>query len=100
MQRSVSEPLTLRPESEGLYPTSVRVFGGRAIAADPWVGPVGDLALVLGQMRAPGVSLDRLLGLPDYVELTVRPDLPDHARLRQLVVRAHDRDEAGGRRHL
>src|SRR5437764_2660862 len=64
------------PRVRGLYPTSVRVFGGRAIAADPWVGPVGDLALVLGQMRAPGVSLDRLLGLPDYVELTVRPALP------------------------
>src|SRR5580700_9023588 len=48
------------------------VLGRGAVAADPGIGPIGDLALVLGEERAPGVRLDRLLGLPDDVELPVR----------------------------
>src|SRR5690349_10010605 len=46
-----------------------------AVAADPRVGPVGDLALVLGDVRAPRLGDDRALGLPDDLELTVGLDL-------------------------
>src|SRR6266481_7865968 len=65
---------------------SVGIFGRGAIAADPGIGPVGDLALVLRQIGAPGIGLDRLLGLPHHIELPVRADLTDHHRLRQVMI--------------
>src|SRR5712691_6322338 len=56
---------------------SIRVFGRGAIAADPRIAPVGDFALIFGEVGAPGIRLDRLFGLPDDVELPVRLDLAD-----------------------
>src|ERR1700704_5379973 len=69
---------------------SISIFGRGAIAADPGIGPVGDLALVFGEVGAPRVRLDGFLGLPDDVELTVGLDFPDHHRLRQMMVGVHD----------
>src|SRR5690348_10370039 len=76
-------PLLLRRRGmgEGPYTTSIREFGGDAVAADPGIAPVGDLALILRQIRAPRIRLDGLLGLPHDIELTVGLDLADHDRL-------------------
>src|ERR1700761_3430200 len=51
-----------------------------AAAADPGIGPVGDLALVGFDIRAPGAGRQRL-ALVDDVELAVGLDLADHDRL-------------------
>src|SRR5271166_6481474 len=73
---------------------SILVFGLGAIAADPRIGPVGDLAFILGKIRAPGVGFDRLFGLPDDIKLAVRPDFADHDRFGQVMIGVHDLDEA------
>ncbi len=67
-------PTVPAPRAEpGPDANSVVIFRCGAVAADPGIGPVGDFALVLGQIRAPGVGLDHALGLPDDVELAIRP---------------------------
>src|ERR1700730_17303114 len=50
---------------------SIRKFRFRAIAAHPGIRPIGNLALVLGKVGAPGVRLDRFLRLPDDVKLPI-----------------------------
>src|SRR5215467_5453633 len=79
---------------------SVRVFRRGTVAADPGIGPVRNLALVFGEIRAPSVRLDRVFGLPDDVELPVRLDLAYHDRLREVMVCIHRLDEAAGSFHL
>src|SRR5688572_13898396 len=54
--------------------------------------------VVAGDERAPGLRLDRTLGLPDHVELAVGLDFTDEHRLVQMVVlRVHHRGDARGR---
>src|SRR5204863_80874 len=89
-----SGALRNRSRASGGRLRSIRVFSGDAVAADPGIGPIGDFALILRQIWAPRIGLDRLLGLPHDIELTVGPDLTDRDRLRQVVVRVHDRGEA------
>ena len=79
---------------------SILVFGLGAIAADPRIGPVGDFTLVLGEIRAPGIGPDRVLGLPHDIKLSVRPDLTDHDRFRQVMIGVHDRDKPARRLDL
>src|SRR3984893_570620 len=68
---------------------SIRKFRFRAIAAHPGISPVGNLALVLGKVGAPGICLDCFFGLPDDIELSIRPDLADHHRLGEVMIGIH-----------
>src|SRR6185312_11655619 len=58
----------------GALPCAMLFFGefrGGAVAADPREATVRDLALILGEERAPGIGLDRVFGLLHDVDLTI-----------------------------
>src|SRR5581483_11353363 len=61
------------PEAGRCRPTRTRALElrRRAVAANPRILPVRDLALVLGDVRAPGLGDDGALGLPHDRELAV-----------------------------
>src|SRR5580658_9362128 len=88
-------PRTILIFFESLLITHIFRLG--AIAADPGEGPIrGQLGAFRDEL-APGIGLDRLLGLPDDVELPVRLDFADHHRLREMMVGVHHRFEAARR---
>src|SRR5438128_10273037 len=89
MARSGTPPARRRPVRVTRSALLRGVFRRSAVAADPRIGPVGDLVLVLQDEGAPGVGLDRAGGLPDDLELTVTLDLTDHHRLREVMVGVH-----------
>ena len=69
---------------------SVGVFGLCTIAAHPGIGPIRRQLCAFRNVWAPGVCLDRAIGLPDDFKLTVGLNLTDHDRLAQMVVGIHD----------
>src|ERR1019366_10088288 len=53
----------------------------RAVAADPGIGPVGDLLRALRDEGAPGVGSNRTVGLPHDLELAIGLHFADEDRL-------------------
>src|SRR5438067_5635383 len=90
----------MRSRASGGRLRSIRVFSGDAVAADPGIGPIGDFALILRQIWAPRIGLDRLLGLPHDIELTVGPDLTNHTGFLRGRLRVLDAVKAAGRGNL
>ena len=81
LHRTAAPPKEPKVASRTAVARSIAEFWLGAIAADPGISPLGDFSLVFGKIGAPGVRLDRLLGLPHDVELPIGPDLADHDRL-------------------